>query len=91
MTSGAKKEVYWKLALGNDDPFEDEVIDKEFDVLVIGGGVVGLSAARTARDNNLSVAVIDKGHIGENSAVSTAMVINSFSLFPNDTHDNFNI
>ncbi|MEJ2739757.1 MAG: FAD-binding protein, partial [Dehalococcoidia bacterium] len=45
---------------------EENVI--ESDVLVIGGGIAGCSAAITAREKGLSVVLVDKGYIGKTGA-----------------------
>lgn len=45
---------------------EENVI--ESDVLVIGGGIAGCSAAITAREKGLNVVLVDKGYIGKTGA-----------------------
>ena len=37
---------------------------KDYDLLIIGGGSAGLTAARFARQLDLSVALVEKGRIG---------------------------
>jgi glycine/D-amino acid oxidase-like deaminating enzyme len=48
---------------------EDRALPDRVDVVVIGGGVIGISTARGLADKGLSVAVCEKGHIaGEQSS-----------------------
>jgi len=39
-------------------------VDKDYDLLIIGGGSAGLTAARFARQLDLSVALVEKGRLG---------------------------
>ena len=42
----------------------DETLPKSADVVVIGGGIVGVSAAYFLARRGLSVALIEKGYVG---------------------------
>lgn len=42
----------------------DETLPKSADVVVIGGGIVGASAAYSLARRGLSVALIEKGYVG---------------------------
>ena len=54
---------------------EEEVFDEQWDVVVIGSGVAGLSAAVEARKSGASVLVLEKmGSIGGNSVLSDGQV-----------------
>lgn len=41
---------------------------KETDVVIVGGGIAGMTAARLAMENGSSVAIIDKGEFGHSGA-----------------------
>ena len=54
---------------------EEEVFDEQWDVVVIGSGVAGLSAAVEARKSGASVLILEKmGSIGGNSVLSDGQV-----------------
>lgn len=69
-----KQKIYWQEMFPNDFEFKDEVLKKEYDAVVIGGGIVGLSVAKTLLDNDLRVALVDQKKIGGNSALSGGIV-----------------
>jgi succinate dehydrogenase/fumarate reductase flavoprotein subunit len=50
----------------------------ETDVLVIGGGLAGIFAAIKAREEGVSVTVVDKGYVGKSGA---ALFANNCSIF----------
>jgi len=39
-------------------------LDKHFDALIVGGGIIGMLTARSLQSEGLSVAIIDKGKLG---------------------------
>ncbi|SAL59097.1 FAD dependent oxidoreductase [Caballeronia peredens] len=48
---------------------EDRTLPERVDVVVVGGGVIGISTARALAEKGLSVAVCEKGHVaGEQSS-----------------------
>ena len=53
-----------------DEPALDRLASTDFDLLVIGGGIIGAGIAEAATAHGLSVALVDKGDFG--SATSTA-------------------
>ena len=53
-----------------DEPTLDRLASTDFDLLVIGGGIIGAGIAEAATAHGLSVALVDKGDFG--SATSTA-------------------
>ncbi len=55
---------------------------KRFDVVVVGGGIVGLSAALEAQSRGLSVAVIDPGIATGRASYGNAGVLSRGSIFP---------
>ncbi len=50
---------------------EDRALPEHVDVAVVGGGIVGVSTARSLAEKGLSVAVFDKGHIEDTSRASS--------------------
>jgi glycerol-3-phosphate dehydrogenase len=49
--------------------------DREFDLLVLGGGVTGVGIARDAALRGLSVALIDKGDVGSGTSQTSSKLI----------------
>lgn len=49
--------------------------DREFDVLVLGGGVTGVGVARDAALRGLSVALVDKGDLGSGTSQTSSKLI----------------
>lgn len=54
---------YW-LKTTNKDNFPELDKDSKFDVLIIGGGIAGLTTAYLLKDSNLNIGLIDSGVIG---------------------------
>ena len=50
--------------LAHRDRARDELGRSAFDVLVVGGGIIGISTAWTASQAGLRVALVDGGEIG---------------------------
>ena len=62
--------------------FETLAGDREVDVAVIGGGIVGTIAARLLKDRGLTVAILEAGRIGHGvTGRSTAKVTAQHALF----------
>ena len=57
----------------------------EFDVVVVGSGIAGLTAARRALDKGMTVAIIDKGQYGHSGASGINWGHACTSLEYNDT------
>ncbi len=49
--------------------------DREFDLLVLGGGVTGIGIARDAALRGLSVAVVEKGDLGSGTSQTSSKLI----------------
>ena len=54
----------------------------ETDVIVLGAGIVGVSAAYAARQRGLSVVVVDRREPGSETSYGNAGIISSGSIFP---------
>src|SRR5665213_90292 len=52
------------------------------DVIVLGAGIVGVSAAYAARQRNLSVILVDRREPGSETSYGNAGIISSGSLLP---------
>ncbi len=59
----------------------------ETDVLVLGGGVAGCTAAIKAREQGLNVTLVDKGYVGKSGTSAAAGM--RFSLFNADLGDDY--
>lgn len=51
------------------------LVDEDYDVLVIGGGITGAAIAYEAASRGLSVALVDKGDIGSATSAATGKLI----------------
>jgi D-amino-acid dehydrogenase len=56
--------------------------DKEMDVVVLGAGIVGVSAAYAARQQGLSVVLVDRREPGSETSYGNAGIISSGSISP---------
>jgi D-amino-acid dehydrogenase len=54
------------------------------DVIVLGAGIVGVSAAYAARERGLSVTLVDRREPGSETSYGNAGVLSSSSIFPNN-------
>jgi len=52
------------------------------DVVVLGAGIVGVSAAYAARQRGLSVVLVDRREPGNETSYGNAGIISSGSIFP---------
>jgi D-amino-acid dehydrogenase len=60
----------------------DNVTDKRADVIVLGAGIVGVSAAYAARQRGLSVILIDRREPGSETSYGNAGILSSGSISP---------
>jgi D-amino-acid dehydrogenase len=60
----------------------DEVTGKRADVIVLGAGIVGVSAAYAARQRGLSVVLIDRREPGSETSYGNAGILSSGSILP---------
>src|ERR1700681_382990 len=60
----------------------DNVTGKQADVVVLGAGVVGVSAAYAARQRGLSVVLIDRREPGSETSYGNAGILSSGSISP---------
>ena len=58
---------------------------KQFDVIVLGAGMVGVSSALSARERGMSVILIDRREPGSETSYGNAGIISSGSIFPLNT------
>ena len=64
----------------------DDIFDKEYDVVVVGSGLAGLTCALSAADGGLSVAIIEKrSALGGNTSIRSIKPHNSLS--PSDDYN----
>ncbi|MGH6754768.1 MAG: FAD-dependent oxidoreductase, partial [Bradyrhizobium sp.] len=56
--------------------------DKKLDVVVLGAGIVGVSAAYAARQQGLSVVLVDRREPGSETSYGNAGIISSGSISP---------
>ena len=57
-------------------------ITPDSDVIVLGAGIVGVSAAYAARQRGLSVVVVDRREPGSETSYGNAGILSSGSIFP---------
>ena len=57
-------------------------ITPDCDVIVLGAGIVGVSAAYAARQRGLSVIVVDRREPGSETSYGNAGILSSGSIFP---------
>ncbi len=73
---------YWTKSARAADEFAGLRGDIDVDVAIVGGGIVGVIAARLLKDGGHSVAVIEAGRVGQGvTGRSTAKVTAQHSLF----------
>src|ERR1700690_4532553 len=60
----------------------DEVTDKRADVIVLGAGIVGVSAAYAARQRGLAVTLVDRREPGRETSYGNAGILSSGSISP---------
>lgn len=68
MAQSPKEHPYWWESAGHPAPTQPESLPDEVDVLVIGAGLTGLSAARTMANQGKSVLVLDSRNPGEGAS-----------------------
>src|SRR6202166_1022709 len=60
----------------------DKVAGKQVDVVVLGAGIVGVSAAYAARQRGLSVVLVDRREPGSETSYGNAGILSSGSILP---------
>src|SRR5438270_2314182 len=60
----------------------DSVVVNEADVVVLGAGIVGVSAAFAARQRGLSVILVDRREPGNETSYGNAGILSSGSILP---------
>src|ERR1700682_6173191 len=60
----------------------DNVTGKQADVVVLGAGIVGVSAATAARQRGLSVVLVDRREPGSETSYGNACILSSGSMWP---------
>src|SRR5258707_3492596 len=60
----------------------DSVKDQTTDVIVLGAGIVGVSAAYAARQRGLSVVLVDRREPGSETSYGNAGILSSGSISP---------
>jgi D-amino-acid dehydrogenase len=60
----------------------DKVAGKQTDVIVLGAGIVGVSAAYAARQRGLSVILVDRREPGSETSYGNAGILSSGSILP---------
>jgi D-amino-acid dehydrogenase len=60
----------------------DKVAGKQVDVVVLGAGIVGVSAAFAARQRGLSVVLLDRREPGNETSYGNAGILSSGSIMP---------
>src|SRR5580692_12507581 len=60
----------------------DNVTGKQADVIVLGAGIVGVSAAYAARQRGLSVVLVDRREPGSETSYGNAGILSSGSILP---------
>src|SRR5580692_5106244 len=60
----------------------DQIVGRQADVIVLGAGIVGVSAAFAARQRGLSVILIDRLEPGSETSYGNAGVLSSGSILP---------
>jgi D-amino-acid dehydrogenase len=60
----------------------DNVTGKQADVIVLGAGIVGVSAATAARQRGLSVVLVDRREPGSETSYGNAGILSSGSMLP---------
>src|SRR5260370_22715441 len=60
----------------------DSVTGKQADVIVLGAGIVGVSAAYAVRQRGLSVILVDRREPGSETSYGNAGILSSGSILP---------
>ena len=60
----------------------DSVIAKQADVIVLGAGIVGVSAAYAARQRGMSLTLVDRREPGSETSYGNAGILSSGSILP---------
>src|SRR6202049_2657696 len=68
--------VFWGRSMS------DNVTGKQADVIVLGAGIVGVSAAIAARQRGLAVVLVDRREPGSETSYGNTGVLSSGSILP---------
>src|SRR6267378_3246910 len=60
----------------------DKITGHQVDVVVLGAGIVGVSAAFAARQRGLSVVLVDRREPGDETSYGNAGILSSGSIMP---------
>ena len=60
-------------------------LDKQFDALIIGGGIIGMLTARNLHNEGLSVALIDKGNLGGEASWAAGGILSPLNPWQQNT------
>ena len=69
----------------------DSITGKEFDVIVLGAGIVGVSVAYAARQRGMSVVLVDRREPGSETSYGNAGILSSGSIWPLNNPSLWNI
>src|SRR5688572_14666304 len=80
MTSPTRSRIYWE-ATCSPLSFPQLRADIDVDVAIVGGGIVGISAARALKDRGLTCAVVEARRVGQGvSGKATAKVTSQHGI-----------
>src|SRR5438309_7488723 len=75
MANGGDDHSYWNATAGEGPVFTTLADDIEVDVAIVGGGIVGVTAARLLKDRGLKVALVEARRVGRQvTGKSTAKI-----------------
>lgn len=85
-----KTTPYWKASVDWPPPSADPALQPETEVLVVGSGFTGLSAARSLAQSGREVAVLDRMEIGGGASARNGGIVHpTLGVSPGDLVDRF--